>query len=243
MRLSSYLAAGCIALAPAAAHAAHFQLQVSGYADGTPLAGTRYFLVPEQAQANASQFELAEYYRSIDRLLATRNMVRVSSPADADVVVSLAYGIAPETETLTDPVVHIPGQATTTSQAVAPGVVVTTTTTSGGTITGGGTFPYTIFHRFLRLVAVDGATLRTTNQVRERWRIEATSAGSSNDLRLLIPAMAYSLIPYVGTDTGTARDIKVKRKDKAYLAFLSAPITPPLPPSAPAAPPRVSTRP
>jgi hypothetical protein len=142
----------------------------------------------------------------------------------------MAYGISsPSVQTYQNPVttMHIaPVQATTTVQAIAPNMAIATTKNNGGgqTITSGGdSYNVTTYRRFMRLVAVDVATLRETHTVREHWRLEAKSEGSSNDLREIFPILAFGARPYVGTDTGKALPVKVKEKDKDLQAFLALP--------------------
>jgi hypothetical protein len=229
------LAAICVVIfglliAPRAVQAKVYMMEISGYSDGSPMSGRRYLLVPEEGQHSANPFELAEYGRSVDRILAAHGMVPVSNARDADLLITMAYGISsPNVQTYQNPVTttHIaPVQATTTVQAIAPNMAIATTNNNGGgqTITSGGdSYNVTTYRRFMRLVAVDVATLRETHTVREHWRLEAKSEGSSNDLREIFPILAFGARPYVGTDTGKALPIKVKEKDKDLQAFLASP--------------------
>lgn len=241
MRLAAALIVTSLLIAPGAALAKAYVVEISGYSDGSPLSGRRYLLVPEEGQHSVSPFELAEYGRSVDRMLVAHGMVPVSNARDADLLITMGYGISnPNVQTYQNPVIttHIaPAQTTTTVQAIAPNMAIANTNNYGGgqTITSGGdSYDVTTYHRFLRLVAVDVASLRTTHTVREHWRLEAKSEGSSNDLREIFPVLAFGAEPYVGSDTGKALPVKIKEKNKDFLAFLASPAPVPLPPSTPA---------
>ena len=241
MRFAAAFIVVSLLSAPAAVRAKAYIMEISGYSDGSPLAGLRYLLVPGEGQRQANPFELTEYGRSVDRILVARGMVPVSNARDADILITMGYGIsAPNVHTYQNPVTTTqipPVQTTTTVQAIAPNVAIANTNNNGGgqTITSGGdSYEVTTFHRFMHLVAVDVAILRATHTVRERWRLDVKSEGSGDDLREIFPALTFGARPYVGTDTGKALTVKIKDKDKNFLAFLASPAPLPLPPSTPA---------
>jgi len=224
------LAALMLAL-PAQAHARAFRVGVSGYSDGQTVAGTRYALVADESQRQASAFEFPEYARHVERALATRNMVRVADPAGADVIIYVGYGVG-------DPVKHSESTPNARFLPVQTGVTTTQMTPTGQLVqvpettmrwvgSGSTTTEWTTYDRWLRLSAVDAAEQRQSGKNRERWHMDIKSTGDSDDLRLVMPYMTYSASKYIGLDTGHALEIKVKEKDKGYLEYIAAPLAGP----------------
>ena len=56
------------------------------------------------------------------------------------------------------------------------------------------------------------------------------SSGTTGDLRVILPLMAFAASKYVGTDTGKAMTVKSKEKAKDYLQFLQRPVSGIIPP-------------
>jgi hypothetical protein len=227
--LIAALAALVLAL-PMAVQARAFRVGVSGYSDGQPVIGTKYAIMPQEDQRQATAFEFPEYARHVERALATKNMVRVADAANADVLVYLGYGV-------TDPIKHsestpngrfipVPNGSMTMKMAPDGKLVSVPATTNQWVGSDSTTTEWTTFDRWLTLSAVDAAELRQNGRARERWHLEVKSSGDSNDLRLVMPYMTYSASKYVGTDTGHALPVKVKEKDKAYLQYMAAPPAP-----------------
>jgi hypothetical protein len=228
MRRRVIAAAAALALLwPAQLQAGRIDSYVSGYSDGQPIAGLRYVLLPEENQRQGSSFEFPEYARHVERALATTKLVRVADAGSADLIIYVGYGIS-------DPVKH----AETTPDAkfipVSNGSMTTKMTPDGKLVSvpdttyrwvgtgSSSTTEWTTFDRWLRLSAIDAAEQRQSGKGREHWRLEVKSEGVSNDLRYVMPFMAYSASKYVGVDTGHALRVKVKEKDKNYLQYNAA---------------------
>jgi hypothetical protein len=190
-------------------------------------------IVPEQNQKVSNNFELAEFSGHIERVLSTKGMVRVNDSKLADVVVFVGYGIGDPKNEIASYSIPTFGQTGVSSSStyghVSPNgsISATTTNTPSFGITGWNsvTSRYTTYDRWMRIAAVDLTSFDDPKGVRERWRVEVKSSGSSGDLRLIFPVMAYSASQFVGTNTGKAVPVKVKEKAKEYGAFLALPVS------------------
>lgn len=72
-----------------------------------------------------------------------------------------------------------------------------------------------MYTRFLFLDAYDVATYIKENKMNQVWKTNVVSAGSSNDLRLVMPYMVTAMKPYLGTNTGRKIDVEVTEDDPA----------------------------
>ena len=116
---SILLAALCACALASAAVAGTYRVMVSGFSDGAPVSGLKYLLAPEEQLAGQGRgLEMDEFGRHVERALSTKGMVRVFSAPEADLLITLGYGIGANThdETRSIPIM---GQ---TGTVQAPGV-------------------------------------------------------------------------------------------------------------------------
>lgn len=236
---SIVLAAVCAcSLASAAVASDTYIVTVSGFSDGAPVGGLKYMLAPEEQLAGQQRgLEMDEFGRHVERALSARGMVRVFSAPEADLLVTLGYGIGGKTqdETRSIPIMGQTGTVVATGVNPVTGKLMPVTKPVQGVVGyTSSSESVTYFARWMRLVAVDVATLRTQHVVREHWRLDVHSEGSSDDLRAIFPVMAFAASNYAGADTGKALVVKVKDKYPEYRDFLARPVS--VPSAAPAAP-------
>jgi hypothetical protein len=235
--MRSILFAGlCAGALASAAPAATYYVSVSGFSDGAPVGGRKYLLAPEpQLLAQGRGLEMDEFGRHVERALSAKGMVRVFSGTDADLLITLGYGMGTQTH---DEVSRsaIMGQTGTVQR---PGVdpatakpITVTQPVQGVVGYSSATVSVTEHDRWMRLVAVDASTLRAQHVVREHWRLETHSVGSDEDMRAVFPVMAFAAADYVGADTGKAVLVKVKDKRQDYLDFRARSVSTPPPPAA-----------
>jgi len=195
---------------------------VSAYSDGAPVVSQRYFIEPEKGQVQANSFEFSEYAGHVERALSTKGMIRVPDENDADVFVLVGYGISQP---------NISSGIYSTPHYVQAGISNPSATgqvTRYGVVTGYdvNTYDITTYDRYLRIAALDAAAARANLPIKERWHVDVKSEGTYDDLRQIVPAMAYSASAYIGVDTGKAVAVRVKSKSKDYISFLQRPIHP-----------------
>jgi hypothetical protein len=196
---------------------------VSGYAEYGVASGQRYFLAASAKDQNGT-LEFNSFTKHVEKALATKQLIRVAQPQEAEIVIFLDYGIGPPNKEVASYSLPTFGQtgvgsSSTFGRVSSTGSVSATTTyTPRFGITGSSShvYSYTTYDRWMRLSAYSLAG----NSERELWRTEVKSSGSTGDLRRIFPIMVYSSIKYVGTDTGRAVTVKVKEKNKDYRAFL-----------------------
>ena len=234
MKLLVVVVSAAVFASSAVSHAGtSFYSDVSAYTDGSATMGIRYALVPEQNQKVSNSFEMAEFAGHVERILLAKGMVHVSDPKSADVIVFIGYGIGDPKKEVASYSLPMFGQTGVSSSSnygkvsSNGSISATTTNTPSYGITGWNavTSSYTTYDRWMRLAAVDLASYQDSKGLRERWRVEVKSSGSSGDLRLIFPVMAYSAAQYVGVNTGKAVPVKVKEKSKEYRAFLATPVS------------------
>ena len=210
-----------------------FITSVNGYV-GTGFAPTlRHAVVPlDGGQAGDLQF--AEVRQQVERALGQTGLQVAATGERPDVGVFVDYGIgAPRIETA---VLSLPvwGQ-TGVSSSTTTGTInrsgsfnaVTTNTPSYGVVgTNNVPISSTVYDRFLTLNGFDLNEYARTKEVKRLWQIKVTSSGSSGDLRLVIPYLLASAVPYIGKSTGRAVDVNVL-VDSPNVAYLRTGAAPP----------------
>ncbi len=81
--------------------------------------------------------------------------------------------------------------------------------------------PVTTYEKFLRLTARDTEEEDASEGSVQVWSIYVKSKDESDDLRKYLPLMAAAAIPYVGENTESQQEIKVKASD-ADVSFVKA---------------------
>lgn len=205
---------------------------VSGYSISPTATGTTYYLATEKG-LQSDQFQLREFSNHVERALSSKGLVRVASPDQAQTVVFLGFGIGDPKQRVASYSLPTFGQTGVSSSSTfgtvsSMGTVSATTSytpTYGITGSSSHSYSYDTYDRWLRLTAVDGTQLRTSGTLHDLWKTEVKSTGTSGDLRVILPLMAFAASKYIGTDTGKAVRVKTKEKAKDYLQFLQQPVS------------------
>lgn len=236
-RVALALVAASVLAAPA--HAAlPVYSDVSSYSISAPAAGTTYYLAAEKG-LESDQFQLREFANHVERALSLKGLVRVAAPDEAQTIVFLGFGIGDPKQRVASYSIPTFGQtgvrsASTFGTVSSTGTVSATTTyTPSFGITGSTSqsYSYDTYDRWLRISAVDGAQLRTVGKLQDLWKTEVKSTGTSGDLRVILPIMAFAASKHIGVDTGKAVRVKTKEKAKDYRQFLQQPTKGILPPT------------
>jgi len=155
-----------------------------------------------------SDLQFMQFSNFIKKGLIQDGATIVNKLDDADIVVTLEYGISDPKEETINYSVPVYGQTgvasgTTNSSFYSNGYVATTTYAPSYGIVGVSNQQetYTYYSKFLRLEAYDLNAFRTTNKKVQVWKITVISAGSSGDLRKVFPVMVVASAPYFGKDT------------------------------------------
>lgn len=186
---------------------------IDSFAQPKALDKKNVLILPGTKDVDPSDLQFLEFAGHVATALKEMGLTRVERFQDADVAVYLSYGIGnPQTQQYS---YALPtwGQ-TGVSSATTYGSVNrygNTGTFSGTTvytptygITGYSTQveSRTTFTRFLLMDAYDIGAYKKTQEMKQLWKIGATSAGSSNDLRFVFPYMVVASQKFLGTNTG-----------------------------------------
>lgn len=223
--LIASLLAGCASVRPT-----YYQSNVDSLAQDDATTKKRYFLVPGNKDVEMSDLQFKEYAAYVDKVLAEKGFIKVSSAPEAEVVIFLSYAIG-------DPQTHqysyslpVWGQTGVSSASTYGTASVygnsaayngTTTYSPSYGVTGYATRvgSITTYTRFLLLDAYDEATYKREKKMSEVWKTTVVSVGTSNDLRLIFPYMAASMEPYMGTSTGQKVLVQLRANDPAVQAL------------------------
>ncbi len=78
---------------------------------------------------------------------------------------------------------------------------------------------YTLYTVFAVLEAKRYEPGKSPGEMKTLWKVTASTTSRSSDLRALMPALALAAAPYLGTDTGEAKLVKIKKDDPRLLAL------------------------
>lgn len=230
---NAILPLGCVVLAGCAAP---FFADVNSYRDNTDHPGTRYVIVSAIKDVGEGDLQFREAAGYLERALASKGYIRVEEPAGADLAVCMLYGIGDPTEqyySFSSPVWGQTGGGTSSFTAHTVGTFGSSRTT--GTVTQQPTYgvvgyqsavgSYTSFTRFLSVTAIDLRVFADKKEIKEVWKTEVTSTGSSGDLRRVLPILVAASQPYLATNTRKSVPVRLTEGSKSVLA-IKEPIKP-----------------
>jgi hypothetical protein len=208
-----------------------FSIGVDSITDPSAKPSHTYFLFPGDSTISIADLNFKEYCSFLRTILNSRDY-KQSDLDKAELIIFVRYGIgnpSPHSYSYSIPIIERtdPGSTTTRSSSSTYGTVgntsvsANTNTTSTveskpkydvvGTNTYSGT--YTTYFRYFVIDAIDLNDFRKSGALNTAWRTTITSEGSSNDLRLVIPAMLTASINYIGINTGKRIDLEIDGND------------------------------
>ena len=180
----------------------------------------RYTLEPADKSISKNDLQFEEYCRYVDSAMSKNGYLKADSTDDANVAVYFYYGIGNPKEhqysfslpTLAQTGVSLPVREDTLTHTA---VEEAGTAAPRHEITRYQQLQENnaTYYRYLALSAIDLQKYKDDGQIVELWRMEASSAGSSSDLRVVVPILVAASAKYIGKDTGRAISIVVKDDD------------------------------
>lgn len=185
-----------------------YRVSVDSLATAAAPALKKYVMAPGDASIAADDLQYQSFSNLVDVGLKAQGFVQANTPADADILVLLSYGISGPISIDTSYVMPTFGQtgvasAMTTGNVGGGNFSAMTTYTPSYGVTG-----YVPINQtsvvFDRRVLVGAYATKDRKQV---WKTLILSRGSSSDLRMVMPYMIRAATPYFGKDTGHRVDI------------------------------------
>jgi hypothetical protein len=189
-----------------------------------------FVILPSAQASDTNDLQFREVRNYLKRALISRGLVPTDGRATPQLAIFVAYGIGePRTQTYSYsfPVWgRLPGSttnvtATTTGNSGSSTTTGTATTqpTSGIVGNASGTSSVTTYTRYMLIQAVDIGLYQQTQVFREAWRTNIISTGTSGDLRVILPVLVAAAVPYLGTQTTHAIEVKLKDSDSRLTAI------------------------
>ena len=177
---------------------------------------------PEVSEEDLEFKEAAEYIKTA---LSAKGMYEAPDVEHADMIIDLSYGVGePQVEfkTYSQPVYATTGGGYST--VVTPVVdskgnvrYVTSTVYHPPRVELVGmeekVLPITVYEKYIRLTSRDNTQTGENEAPVQAWSIYVKNKDESDDLRKYLPLMAAAAIEYVGENTETQQEIKVKEGD------------------------------
>lgn len=212
-------------------------VSVDGLAAPSASAKRTFFVVPLSAEVRDGDLQFQEYASYVERALIERGFARADTSDVANVVIALGYGIGdPQTLSVTK-TIPIFGQTGVSSSrtygTVTPGVgggasySGTTYNTPQFGITGFAerTETATYYMRYIQLTGFDWVEFKASQRQVELWKTTITSAGYSNDLRMVFPMMIGAAMPHLAENTGQKLELQIGDTHEALAVVRGLPPT------------------
>ncbi len=190
----------------------------------------RYVWLSGMREVSPDDLHFQEFSRYFQAILQDRGY-RKTTARDAAIAIYFSYGVSPGRTTqytTTTPIYDWVGGDTIVYTETTKGEKGETTSTTRTITTpirqrliglSVGTGQYTVFTRFARLTAKRYRPGESPKDMPTLWETRITSIGPSNDLRALMPVMAAAAAPFIASDTGEMKVVKMKKDDPRVTAF------------------------
>ncbi len=176
----------------------------SSFAAPGPIPSKAYYLASGNQNVPDTDLEFQTYARYIENALSQKGYVRTYDVKNADILVSLAYGIGdPTTSTSTMVTSNGYGYYTGYFWYYTPPTTTTETSTT-----------------YKRNLIVEAYDLKDPKNKSQLWKTTATSVGTSSDLRSVLAYMVTAAGPYFGTSTVTQQTVAIYGTNPGLLDIL-----------------------
>ncbi len=192
-----------------------------------------YKIVSTDPEISEDDLEFQEAAEYIKTALSAKGMYEAPDAEHADMIIDLSYGVGEpqiDFKTYSQPVYATTGGGYST--VVTPVVdskgnvrYVTSTVYHPPRVEMVGmeekVVPITVYEKFIRLTSRDNTQVDESEGPVQAWSIYVKNKDESDDLRKYLPLMAAAAIEYVGENTETQQEIKVKEGDEE-VSFVKA---------------------
>lgn len=202
-----------------------FNVSVNSFSSPEATKFRRFTVVPGTVGVTEEDLQFREAKQYLERVLVSKGF-QPQDPklVDAEILISLSYGIGEPVTYTTNYSVPIMGQtgggtATYNATSYGSGGMSTTTGTITQPATYGivgslsGTQTHTLIGKWLEIKALDTGEYLRTKRVNIVWETRIASMDSDGDLRKMIPIMLAGSRDYLAASTGKIVKIELTQKE------------------------------
>ena len=204
-----------------------YEMEVDAISNPSITDAESYIIIPRDPETDTNDLRYKETVDYIKTALSGKGLYEALNAEEADMVVEIDYGMEPprqEYRVVEEPVFATIQHPDTIQQ------VAQTDPKTGRTIVYNVRVPgrrtreligyeerlksVVVNEKYLELTAKEN-TITTSSDIppQEIWSVQVRNYDENNDLREYIPIMAASVADYVGEDTGSNHNIRLKEKD------------------------------
>ncbi len=201
--------------------ASPFMVQVSAIADPKASTGnTRYILLNGNAEGQEDDLFFREFSAYFTPILAEKGYHRVQSREDADLEIFFRYAISEGrtgVNTFARPIYEtIGGNTINITRTRTDNAGATTTTRSTvyvplRTLYVGTAIENRSYTLYTSSAALEAYKIKPAGKI--LWKTLMNTSSETNDLRTTMPVMAAAAAPYIASNSGAAKKIRIKRDD------------------------------
>lgn len=196
-----------------------------------PAAGQSYRLVSGDPAVKESDLQFKETATYVKAALSGQGLYEAPDPAEADLIVEVAFGMGPPTtefRTVTEPIMaDVGGGVRYVTQVVrnpdgSTSVIrVPVVEPSRRQVVGYSdrTLAETTYEKYLRVTASDARERNTDETPVQVWSVAVRNQDTSDDLRKYLPLMTAAALPVLGQQTEGQQEVTLKEEDAA-VAFV-----------------------
>lgn len=200
----------CVALSGCSGFGTRYSTEISALSSRAALSKKAYLLLPGAQETSPYDLQYLEFSGYIDKAMASQGFIKVTEPTKAEVIVFLSYGVGDpiaRTYSYSVPVYGQTGFYASQKKGKSKTYYTPTYGVTGYTNQIGTEINYV---SNISLDAYDNTDLNTP-QPQQLWKMEVSSTGQSNDLRMVFPYMVASMKPYIGRNTGQKINVMLKQ--------------------------------
>lgn len=178
------------------------------------LQGKTFFIESGDDKVLSTDVEFKEFAGYVSKALELYGAKETIDKKNADICILVTYGIKDESykESIPQPIWGNTGISSikTKDNPYGPGTVTEVDHVQG--ITGYKNIERDVT-QFLRVLNIYAYDNKITDKPDMLWKTNVTSSGTSNDLRIILPVMAWTGIGWYGRSTGTKKDFYTFKDD------------------------------
>lgn len=175
------------------------EVRVDALNNGATVTNTSYYLVPADNAISAQDLTFIEFARIVERALAAKNYERTQNKDEAQLLITLGYGVRGPNETQYSYSTPQYGQVGGTL-LYRSGDVISVAPSYGIVGYSNETGLRISYQRIVQIAAFDKqSTLAKEHS--QLWKVDIISDGQSDDLRWTFPYLIQAASPYLGEHT------------------------------------------
>lgn len=196
------------------------ELTVDSINNNETMINKNLIILPANKDVILEDLQFQEYASYLKREMVSKGYNIVENMENADIVVFLGYGISEPKENIVSYSLPVYGKtgvsSATTYKMKYTNFNITNYTPEYGIVGEKNHIRrYSTYTRYIYIVAYDNKLSKSAENIRQLWKTEIISNGTSDDLRWVYPIMLAAAKQYISENTEHKISLKIRENDEA----------------------------